>query len=424
MRFVDAAEVRRLLSFPVLIDALEAAHRRPKIDVLDGMMGSEKELYFVRSAVDRGRFMASKLITSFPANLAGGKLPAVQAVCALLDGSNGRPLAVIDGTEVTYWRTAANSGLGARLLAPPDAQTLLVVGAGQMSRWLVRAHRTARPSLSRVLIWNRTAARAAEVAASLAQEGIAAEATGDLDAATRIADVITTCTRSHTPLVKGANLKPGTHLDLVGGYTPQTREADDEAARRSHYLRRPARARLPRRGRHFGADCQRGDRRGRRAGRPLRPGAGQGRRPPLALRHHLFQERRRRPPRPDDLRGGVPPARPRRLAASRSAPASPDGAPKRAEPGPCRVQSGINASCDSNWGKVPDGRAGAASGNAERVVQASAIGRARRACFKLGPHAKGGLRCPTSRAARGAISCRSRGPRRSRTASCVPWTCR
>ena len=64
MRFVDAAEVRRLLSFPVLIDALEAAHRRPKIEVLDAMLGSEKELYFARSAVDAGRFMASKLITS------------------------------------------------------------------------------------------------------------------------------------------------------------------------------------------------------------------------------------------------------------------------------------------------------------------------------------------------------------------------
>ncbi len=72
-------------------------------------------MYFVRHAVDRGRFMASKLITSFPANLAGGVLPAVQAVCVLFDGTNGRPLAVVDGTEITYWRTAANPALGAKL---------------------------------------------------------------------------------------------------------------------------------------------------------------------------------------------------------------------------------------------------------------------------------------------------------------------
>jgi len=233
MRFIDASEIRRLLTFPALVAALEAAHRRPRMEVQDGVLGSEKELYFARNAVDRGRFMASKLITSFPANLAEGELPAVQAVCVLFDGTNGRPLAVIDGTEITYWRTAADSALGARLLARDDARTLLVVGAGEMSRWLVRAHCALRPSVQRVLIWNRTSERAGHVAASLAREGIAAEATADLEAATRTADIISTCTRSHQPLVKGANLKPGTHLDLVGGYSPQTREADDEAARRA-----------------------------------------------------------------------------------------------------------------------------------------------------------------------------------------------
>jgi ornithine cyclodeaminase len=233
MRFVDAAEVRRVLTFPILVAALEAAHRRPKIEVQDGFLGTEKEQYFVRHAVDRGRFMASKLITSFPANLAGGKLPTVQAVCVLFDGTNGRPLVVIDGTEITYWRTAADSALAAKLLAPPEPQTLLVVGAGEMSKWLTRAHRTVRPSLRRVLIWNRTPERAAEVAALLAQEGIAVEVTRDLEAASRAADIITTCTRSHEPMIKGDNLKPGVHLDLVGGYTPETREADDEAVRRA-----------------------------------------------------------------------------------------------------------------------------------------------------------------------------------------------
>src|SRR5204862_7852702 len=113
---------------------------------------------------------------SFPANLAGGQLPAVQAVVVLFDGRDGRPLAVIDGTEITYWRTAADSALGAKFLAPPQPTTLLVVGAGGMSRWLVRAHRTVRPSLQRVLIWNRNPGRAVEVAASLTQEGVKAEA--------------------------------------------------------------------------------------------------------------------------------------------------------------------------------------------------------------------------------------------------------
>ena len=233
MRFIDAAEMRRALSFPVLVAALEVAHRRQKVDVVDCSLGSEKEFYFVRNAVDRGRFMASKLITSFPANLAAGKLPAVQAVCVLFDGTDGHPLAVMDGTEITYWRTAADSALGAQILARPDVKTLLLVGAGGMARWLVRAHRTVRPSLERVLIWNRTREHAEHLVTALAQEGIRAAVANDLDVATREADVISACTRSHAPLIKGANLKAGTHLDLVGGYSRQTREADDEAARRS-----------------------------------------------------------------------------------------------------------------------------------------------------------------------------------------------
>ncbi len=233
LRFIGAEEIRGLLTFPMLIAALEAAHRRPKMEVQDGLLGDEKEQYFVRHAVDSGRYMASKLVTSFPENLRGGELPAVQALCVLFDGRNGRPLAVIDGTELTYWRTAADSALGAKILAPIKPATLLVVGAGGMSAPLIRAHRAVRPSLKRILIWNRTHERAASLVARLLEEGIQAESTRDLGAATEIADVITTCTRSHEPLILGAHLRPGVHLDLVGGYLPGTREADDEAARRS-----------------------------------------------------------------------------------------------------------------------------------------------------------------------------------------------
>jgi ornithine cyclodeaminase len=233
MRFVDAQEIRRLLTFPLVVDALEAAHRRPPMQIQDSLLGSETEQYFVRHAVDPGRYMASKLITSFPGNLTAGALPAVQAVLVLFDGTNGRPLAVMDGTEITYWRTAADSALAAKILAPPEPRTLLIVGAGEMSVRLVHAHRTVRPSLQRGLMWNRTPERAAAVADGLAAEGIESTAVDDLAAATGLADVISTCTRSHEPLVLGARLKAGIHLDLVGGYKPDTREADDEAARRA-----------------------------------------------------------------------------------------------------------------------------------------------------------------------------------------------
>src|SRR5512147_2376543 len=99
MRFIDAEEIRRVLTFPLLVAALEAAHHRPKIEIQDGFLGGEKGLYFVRHALDSGRFMASKLITSFPDNPARRGMPAVQAVCVMFDGTDGRPLAVLDGTE-------------------------------------------------------------------------------------------------------------------------------------------------------------------------------------------------------------------------------------------------------------------------------------------------------------------------------------
>ena len=166
MHIVDDSEVNRVLSFPVLIEAIEAAHRRPKIAVHDSYLGDDKGQQLVtRSAVDAGRFMMTKLYTSFPGNLAHGKLPAVQAVCVLFDGNDGRPLAVMDAAEITHWKTAADSALGAKHLARPDVETLLVVGAGEMAHWLVRGHRTVRPSLKRVRIWNRTIARAEELAA-------------------------------------------------------------------------------------------------------------------------------------------------------------------------------------------------------------------------------------------------------------------
>ena len=196
------------------------------------MLGRREAQYFVRHAVDAGRFMASKLITSFPGNPQGGALPAVQAVCVLFDGRDGRPLAVMDGTEITYWRTAADSALGARLLAPEAPATLLIVGAGAMASRLVRAHRVVRPSIRRVLVWNRTRDGAVRLAASIAVEGVVAEVRDDLAAATREAEIVSTCTRSREPLVRGVDLAPGAHLDLVGGFTPETREADDEAMRR------------------------------------------------------------------------------------------------------------------------------------------------------------------------------------------------
>src|SRR5262245_55229243 len=158
MRFIGSDEIRRALTFPILVSAMEASHRGPRMEINDRMMGEEKALYFVRSAADHGRAFGSKVFTSFPGNLtAGSGLPAVQAVYVLFSGTDGRPLAVLEGTEITWWKTAADSALGAKLLAPAQPETLAVVGAGAIAPWLARAHLSVRPSIRRVLVWNRRA---------------------------------------------------------------------------------------------------------------------------------------------------------------------------------------------------------------------------------------------------------------------------
>jgi ornithine cyclodeaminase len=135
--------------------------------------------------------------------------------------------AVIDGAAITRWKTVADSLLGARFLAPPAPRRLLVMGAGVIAATLARAYPAFFPSLESVAIWNRSPARAAELARELAAEGLDAMAVTAPEAAAATADIVAAATMSETPVLHGAWLKPGTHVDLIGAYTKTMREADD-----------------------------------------------------------------------------------------------------------------------------------------------------------------------------------------------------
>jgi ornithine cyclodeaminase len=174
------------------------------------------------------------MVTILPGNAEiGGGPPSVQATYQLFEGKTGQPVAVLDGTALTLRKTAADSGLGARLLAREDVRTLVMFGAGALAPHLIGAHLAVRPSLARVLVWNRSAPRRDRLLADLQARGIAAEAADDLEAAVRTADVVSAATMATEPLVRGAWLKAGAHVDLVGAYQPTMREADDEAVRRA-----------------------------------------------------------------------------------------------------------------------------------------------------------------------------------------------
>jgi ornithine cyclodeaminase/alanine dehydrogenase-like protein (mu-crystallin family) len=150
----------------------------------------------------------------------------------LLDAATGMPLALLDGTALTLRRTAAASALAADFLARRDSAVHLMVGTGALAPHLVAAHAATRPILQ-ARIWGGDPRKAAALAARLVEAGITAEPVADLEEAAAAADIITCATLAHRPLIRGAWLRPGTHLDLVGGYTPEMREADDAAIARA-----------------------------------------------------------------------------------------------------------------------------------------------------------------------------------------------
>lgn len=172
-----------------------------------------------------------KLVTVFPGNRARG-IATVGALYVLLDGATGHPVALMDGEAITLRRTGAASALAARYLARADARTLLVVGTGALAPYMARAHATVR-RYERIEVWGRNAARAQALARQLVADGLPAIACDAIAAATRRADVITCATTALEPIVRGADVRPGTHVDLAGAFTRAMREADDALVRRA-----------------------------------------------------------------------------------------------------------------------------------------------------------------------------------------------
>jgi len=236
MRHFSDAEVAAALDWAGLIEALRAGFRRgadspPRPHYSVPVPGERDATLLLMPAWSPGRHIGLKTVTVFPDNGARG-MAAVGAHYLLIDARNGRVAASFDGGELTARRTAAASALASSWLSRADAGRLLIVGTGQLAPRLAHAHATVRPIRS-VEIWGRDPDKAAALAATLSGEGLPARAAADLEQAVRGADIVSCATLATEPLVHGAWLAPGTHLDLVGAFTPAMREADDEAVARS-----------------------------------------------------------------------------------------------------------------------------------------------------------------------------------------------
>ena len=232
MRILDAETVADALPYGELIGVLRDAfagdidvplRAHHDVPVPDG----QDATLLLMPAWQRGQSIGVKIATVFPDN-SKHALPAVFASYFLLNGETGEPLAVLDGTELTVRRTACASALASSYLSREDSACLAMVGTGNLAPHLIRAHATARP-IRNVIVWGRRPEKARELAASLDNEAYSVVAAEDLREAVAAADIVSCATLSSEPLVFGDWLEPGQHLDLVGAFKPDMREADDAA---------------------------------------------------------------------------------------------------------------------------------------------------------------------------------------------------
>ncbi len=232
MRTIGGDDIARALTYPALVAALEQAFRG-EIEVPvrhhHRVAHARADATLLIMPAWTEEFLGCKLVTVFPGNAELQK-PSVFGTYLLMSGRTGEPLAVIDGRSLTAWRTAAASALAAKYLAREDAAHLVMIGAGALAPHLVRAHTSVRP-IRRVSLWNRTRQRAEALAFPLVWDGFDASVGDDLERLVREADIVCCATLSKLPLVRGQWLKAGAHVDLVGSFRPDMREADDDALR-------------------------------------------------------------------------------------------------------------------------------------------------------------------------------------------------
>lgn len=220
--YIRASDVEHLLDWNDLADALAAGHGMPKPEISDQFLHRGGDTLLSRAAWIDGFGVAVKSVTVMPDNTAND-LPSVHGAMVLFEDKTGQVEAVIDSALVTKWKTAGDSVLGARLLARPGSRRLLIVGAGTVAASLIEAYRAVFPNIE-ITVWNRTRAKAEKLGVNVAD---------DLASAVQAADIISCATMATTPVIKGEWLREGQHLDLIGAFKADMREADDLAMQRA-----------------------------------------------------------------------------------------------------------------------------------------------------------------------------------------------
>ena len=236
MKVYDRENVASSLQYEILIEALRKAFSS-KITAPERVQhtiknknGSDATLLLM-PAWKIGEHIGIKIVSVFPENTTNN-MNAVHANYFLMNANDGKPVAVMDGTELTLRRTACASALAADYLVNKNVDTLLMIGTGNLAPHMIKAHCVVR-NYSRILIWGRNEEKAERLALSLNIKDKEILAKNDLKEALNVADVISCATLTQKPLIMGDWIKPGQHLDLVGAFTPDMAEADSKAIAKS-----------------------------------------------------------------------------------------------------------------------------------------------------------------------------------------------
>ena len=234
--FINGAELKQLLPYPKLIEALREAFAQ----VIHAPLRHSHRIaengptsLLIMPVWQESKHLGLKVVTVAPENRKQG-IPTVHALFILMDTNTGVPLALMDGEQLTLRRTAAASALASDYLSRHDSHHLLLVGSGRLAPHMAIAHCINRP-IQQVSVWGRNSHNVAEAMKALREEGLPDHITiaqaSELSTAVKQADIICSATTSKEPLIHHEWVKPGTHIDLVGGFRPDMREADDALIR-------------------------------------------------------------------------------------------------------------------------------------------------------------------------------------------------
>ncbi len=232
LTFLDDEQVTALTPWPALIDAIRDAFRDGGASPArhhHSVPGKDREdvTLLLMPAWDAEGDFGIKLATIARSNAALG-IPTLHGLYVLFSGATGIPRAILDAGALTARRTAAASALASRYLSRPESKTLLVIGTGRVARQLIAAHCSVRP-IEEVRIWGRDPANAQEAAEQAGRDtGVHCVCVPDVEEGALDADIISSATPAEEPLLRGAWVGPGTHVDLVGAYKPTMCETDPE----------------------------------------------------------------------------------------------------------------------------------------------------------------------------------------------------